>query len=120
MVATSILGALGEGDLGRHFPSSDPGLEGMDSGDLVARACALMGERGFRIGNLDCTVIAQAPRLSPHQAAMQEGIARLLGCEVERINVKVTSTDHLGAIGRGEGIAATGVVLLEADSPDPE
>ena len=120
VVATSIFGALGEGDLGQHFPSSDPGLEGMDSGDLVARACGLMGERGFRIDNHDCTVIAQAPRLSPHQAAMRQGIARLLGCEAGRINVKVTSTDHLGAIGRGEGIAAMGVVLLEADSPDPE
>lgn len=115
VVATAIFGALGEGDLGRHFPSSDESLEGMDSAVLVERAVARMRARGYRLGNLDCTVIAQAPRLAPHQPAMTERVALLFGCETGRVNVKVTSTDHLGAIGRGEGIAASASLLIEAD-----
>ena len=116
VVATAILGALGEGDLGAHFPSSDPALSGIESGALVKQVAARMRDRGFQIGNLDCTIIAQAPRLGSHQAAMRERVACLLGCEPDRVNIKVTSTDHLGALGRGEGIAASGVVLLEAES----
>ena len=116
VVATAILGALGEGDLGAHFPSSDPALSGIESGALVEQVAARMRDRGFQIGNLDCTIIAQAPRLGSHQAAMRERVASLLGCELDRVNIKVTSTDHLGALGRGEGIAASGVVLLEAES----
>jgi 2-C-methyl-D-erythritol 2,4-cyclodiphosphate synthase len=112
-IADALLGALGEGDLGRHFPSSDESLRGIDSGILLGRVVDLVRERGFGIGNLDATVIAQAPRLAPHQEAMHERVAELLGSGLERINVKVTSTDHLGAIGRGEGIAAQAVVLLE-------
>lgn len=115
VVATAILGALGEGDLGKHFSSDDPALEGVDSAVLVERVVALMRARGFRLGNLDCTVIAQAPRLAPHQPEMVARVESLLGCGPGRINVKVTSTDHLGAIGRGEGIAAMAAVLLEAD-----
>jgi len=115
VVATAIFGALGEGDLGRHFPSSDESLEGVDSAVLVERAVARMRARGYRLGNLDCTVIAQAPRLAPHQPAMTERVALLLGCDTGCVNVKVTSTDHLGAIGRGEGIAASASLLLEAD-----
>ena len=116
VVATAILGALGEGDLGAHFPSSDPALSGIESGALVEQVAARMRDRGFQIGNLDCTIIAQAPRLGSHQASMRERVASLLGCELDRVNIKVTSTDHLGALGRGEGIAASGVVLLEAES----
>lgn len=116
VVATAILGALGEGDLGAHFPSSDPALSGIESGALVEQVAARMRDRGFQMGNLDCTIIAQAPRLGSHQAAMRERVASLLGCELDRVNIKVTSTDHLGALGRGEGIAASGVVLLEAES----
>ena len=116
VVATAILGALGEGDLGAHFPSSDPALSGIESGALVEQVAARMRDRGFQIGNLDCTIIAQAPRLGSHQAAMRERVAGLVGCETDRVNIKVTSTDHLGALGRGEGIAASGVVLLEAES----
>ena len=112
-VTDAILGALGEGDLGRHFPSSDESLRGIDSGILLARVVELMRERGFGLGNLDATVIAQAPRLAPHQEAMQKRLAELLASEPDRINLKVTSTDHLGAIGREEGIAAQAVVLLE-------
>jgi 2-C-methyl-D-erythritol 2,4-cyclodiphosphate synthase len=115
VVAAAVLGALGEGDLGRHFPSSDPTLAGADSAALLARVVERMRAAGYAIGNLDCTIIAQAPRLAPYQDAMAERVAALLGCGAARVNVKVTSTDHLGAIGRGEGIAALAVVLLEAD-----
>jgi 2-C-methyl-D-erythritol 2,4-cyclodiphosphate synthase len=112
-VASALLGALGEGDLGRHFPSSDASLAGVSSAALLSRVVARMGERGYALGNLDATVVAQAPRLAPHQDAMRERIAKLLDAAPERVNVKVTSTDGIGAIGRGEGIAAFAVVLLE-------
>jgi 2-C-methyl-D-erythritol 2,4-cyclodiphosphate synthase len=119
VVAAAILGALGEGDLGRHFPSDDPAWAGADSAVLVERAVDLMRERGHRVGNLDCTIIAQAPRLAPHQDAMAQRIEALLRCGPGRVNVKVTSTDRLGALGREEGIAALAVVLLEADAAAP-
>ena len=115
-ICDAILGALGEGDLGRHFPSSDEALRGIDSAVLLERVAGLMRDRGFGIGNLDATLIAQAPRLSPFQEKMQANIASLLGAPPEKVNLKVTSTDHLGAIGRGEGMAAIAVVLLENDS----
>ncbi len=112
-VASALLGALGEGDLGEHFPSSDPTLAGVASGELVARVMQRVRARGLAIGNLDTTVIAQAPRLGPYRAKLEAGIADALGVAAERVNVKLTSTDRLGAIGRGEGIAASAVVLLE-------
>jgi 2-C-methyl-D-erythritol 2,4-cyclodiphosphate synthase len=111
-VCDAILGALGEGDLGRHFPSSDESLRGIDSLEILARVVAMMRSRGLRIGNLDCTVIAQAPRLSPHQPAMEKSLIEALAAEPVDVNLKVTSTDHLGAIGRGEGIASLATVLL--------
>jgi 2-C-methyl-D-erythritol 2,4-cyclodiphosphate synthase len=112
-LASALLGAIGMGDLGRHFPSSDPELEGVSSADLVSRVMAMVGERGLCVGNVDATVVAQEPRLGPHLEKMRASLADLLGVEVERVNVKVTSTDHLGALGRGEGIAALAVALLE-------
>ena len=115
-ICDAILGALGEGDLGRHFPSSDEALRGIDSAVLLERVAGLMRDRGFGIGNLDATLIAQAPRLSPVQEKMRANIASLLGAPPEKVNLKVTSTDHLGAIGRGEGMAAIAVVLLETDT----
>jgi len=113
-VADALLGALGEGDLGRHFPSSDPSLRGVDSGVLLGHVVELLAEHRVRIGNVDATVIAEEPRLAPYQAAMAKALAERLRTEPRRINLKVTSTDRLGAIGRGEGIAAQAVVLLEA------
>lgn len=115
-VANALLGALGEGDLGRHFPSSDPELAGIDSRDILARVMAMARKAKLRIGNLDTTVIAQQPRLEGYVGAMQESVAKVLDAPVERVNVKVTSTDRLGAIGRAEGIAALAVVLLEGGS----
>ncbi len=112
-VASALLGALGEGDLGEHFPSSDPTLAGVASGELVARVMERVRARGLAIGNLDTTVIAQTPRLSAYRGKLEAGVADALGVTAERVNVKLTSTDRLGAIGRGEGIAASAVVLLE-------
>ncbi len=111
-VADALLGALGEGDLGRHFPSSDASLEGIASAAILGKVMDRARDAGWRVGNLDATVIAEAPRLAPHQAKMQASVADLLGAPAEAVNVKVTSTDGLGAIGRGEGIAAQVVVLL--------
>ena len=113
-VTSALLGAIGEGDLGSWFPSDDERWRGAASGALLARVLARVAERGFAVANVDATVIAQEPRLAPHRAAMVARLAALLGAPAERVNVKVTSTDRLGAIGRGEGIAAEAVVLLEA------
>ena len=112
-VASAVLGALGEGDLGRHFPSSDPSLAGIASGELLARVAARMRAAGLSVGNVDATVIAEEPRLAPHQEKMEGAVADALGTTPDRVNVKVTSTDGLGAIGRGEGIACHAVCLLE-------
>ena len=112
-VADAVLGALGAGDLGRHFPSSDERWRGVDSGRIVDHVVGLIDEQGYRLGNLDATLIAQAPRLAIHVPAMQKNLAERFGTGTERINVKVTSTDHLGALGREEGIAGLAVVLLE-------
>ena len=112
-VASALLGALGEGDLGRHFPSSDPALAGIDSGEILSRVAVMVRERGYAVGNVDGTIVAQEPRLAPHLDEMRSAIADRLGVDCERVNVKVTSTDRIGAIGRGEGIAAQAVALLE-------
>lgn len=118
-VTSAVLGALGEGDLGSWFPSDDDRWRGADSGALLAAVRDRMRSRGFAIGNLDATVIAQEPRLAPFREAMQGSLAGALGVEGGRVNVKVTSTDRLGAIGRGEGIAAEAVVLLAPGSAAP-
>jgi 2-C-methyl-D-erythritol 2,4-cyclodiphosphate synthase len=112
-VADAILGALGQGDLGRHFPSSDEGLRGIDSTLILARVVEMMRDQSLVIGNMDATLIAQAPRLAPHQPAMEKRLAEALAVDATRVNLKVTSTDHLGALGREEGIASLVVVLLQ-------
>lgn len=113
-VASALLGAVGAGDLGRHFPSSDPALEGVASAGLVRRALEVVRGEGFAVGNLDATLVAQAPRLGPHTGKMEACIAGLLEVPESAVNVKVTSTDGLGAIGAGEGIAASAVVLVHS------
>ena len=112
-VSDAILGAIGAGDLGRHFPSSDERWRGAASGDILAQVVAKMSEAGFSIENVDATIVAQAPRLSPYQKAMHENLAGLLQVSPTRVNLKLTSTDQLGFIGRGEGIAGMAVVMLE-------
>jgi 2-C-methyl-D-erythritol 2,4-cyclodiphosphate synthase len=115
-VADALLGALGEGDLGAHFPSSDPALSGIAGAEILRRVMARVRARGLCIANLDATVIAEAPRLAPHQAKMTASLADLVATPPERVSVKLKSTDGLGTLGRSEGIAALAVVLLEEDA----
>jgi len=116
-VADAILGALGEGDLGRVFGSADPALAGAASSGLLREVAARMRAAGFRVGHLDTTVIAETPRLAPFQAAMRKALAELVGAPESAVNVKLKSTDGLGALGRAEGIAALAVVLLAPAGP---
>jgi 2-C-methyl-D-erythritol 2,4-cyclodiphosphate synthase len=111
-VADALLGALGEGDLGVHFPSSDPSLAGIASSELLARVVERMRAAGLELGNLDATLVAEQPRLGPWLPKMRSTLAQLLGVPEARVNVKVKSADGLGALGREEGIAALAVVLL--------
>ena len=111
-IARALLGAIAAGDLGQHFPSSDERWRGADSARFVEHALALVKRAGLAVGNLDATVIAEAPRLAPHQDAMRRSVAALLEAPLEAVSVQVTSTDGLGAMGRGEGIAAQAAVLL--------
>ena len=113
-IADALLGALGEGDLGRHFPSSDQSLRGVASIEILSRVMAMSRERGFRVVNLDATVVAETPRLAPYQGAMEAVVEDALEISAAAVNLKVTSTDQLDAIGRGEGMAATAVVLLRS------
>jgi len=113
-IGDAILGALALGDLGRHFPDSDPRWKDADSRALLRHIAGLMRERGFAIGNVDATVVAQAPRLAPHVAAMRANVAADLGCTPDDVGIKATTTERLGFAGRGEGIAAMASVLIVA------
>jgi 2-C-methyl-D-erythritol 2,4-cyclodiphosphate synthase len=112
-ITSALLGALGAGDLGTHFPSSDPRWRDVASTALVEEVMERVRESGFALGNVDATVIAQVPRLAAFREAMVESVARCLDADPARVSVKITSTDGLGAIGRGDGIAAQAVVLIE-------
>jgi len=112
-ISDAILGAIGEGDIGRHFPDTDPAYKGASSLRLLAHVMALAAGKGYVIGNLDATIVAQRPKLAIYIAAMRENIAQTLGTTLDRINVKATTTEELGFAGRQEGIAAYSVVLLE-------
>jgi len=118
-VCDACLGAAGLGDLGRHFPDTDPRLKGIDSRELLRHVEALLDERGWRLGNVDSTIIAQAPRLAPHIPAMVANIAADLGINADCVNVKATTTEKLGFAGREEGIAAHAVVLLTSIAERP-
>lgn len=119
-ICDACLGAAALGDIGQHFPDSDPRYKNIDSRDLLRHVEALLDERGWRVENLDCTLVAQAPKLSAHFPAMIENIAADLGLETDSVNVKATTTEMLGFAGREEGIAAYAVVLLApiAERPD--
>ena len=114
-LANAILGALGEGDLGRHFPDSDSRYKDADSLRLLTEVWKLASERGWRLVNADLTIVAQRPRLAPHVAVMQERLAGALSAAPALLNVKASSPEGLGALGRGQGMSAAAVVLLEAD-----
>lgn len=110
----ALLGAAALGDIGGHFPDNDPAYAGADSRGLLRRVMGLLEAQGWQVANADCTVIAQAPRLAPHVQAMRANLAADLGVDIGRVNVKATTTERLGYLGRGEGIAAHAVVLLAA------
>ena len=112
-IMDAVLGAMAAGDIGKLFPDSDAAYKGADSLVLTRRVAEVMVERGYRLGNIDATVIAQAPKLAPHIPAMRERIAEAFGVEVDRISVKATTEERLGFTGSGEGIAAHAVCLLE-------
>ena len=111
-VCDAILGALALGDLGAHFPDTDPRWEGADSRMLLRHVVSLAIDRGWRIGNVDATLIAQAPKLAPYVTAMRANLAADLGCDLGDVSVKATTTERLGFAGRGEGIAGLATVLL--------
>ena len=113
-VCDAILGALALGDIGMHFPDTDVRWKGADSRVLLRHVATLATARGWRIGNLDVTVIAEAPRLAPHVPAMRANLARDLACDIGAISVKATTTERLGFAGRGEGVAALATVLLRS------
>lgn len=112
-IVDALLGAAGLGDIGQHFPSSDPRWKGASSLGFLEYTARLLAQNGWRIVNVDATILAQSPRLSPHYEAMRRNIARALGIEQSCVSVKATTTDGLGFEGRGEGIAAQAVALIE-------
>ena len=111
-VCDALLGAAGLGDIGRHFPDTDPAYAGIDSRSLLRNVAQQLAALGWQVGNVDATIIAQEPKMAPHIAAMSAHIAADLGMELTRVNVKATTTERLGFTGRGEGIAAEAVCLI--------
>ncbi|WP_284155238.1 2-C-methyl-D-erythritol 2,4-cyclodiphosphate synthase [Sulfuricystis thermophila] len=114
-ITDALLGAAGLGDIGRHFPDTDARWKDADSRALLRAALATVRAAGWRVNNVDATVIAQAPRIAPHVSAMRANIASDLGIDIDRVNIKGKTTERLGFTGRGEGIAAEAVVLLIRD-----
>ena len=112
-VTDALLGAAGLGDIGRHFPDSDPRFKDADSRQLLRETARLIERAGYRVVNVDATVIARAPRMAPHVAAMAANIAADLGIEAGCVNIKAKTTESLGFTGRGEGIAAQAIALIE-------
>ncbi len=113
-ICDALLGALGAGDIGHHFPDTDPANAGVDSRVLLRRVMQLVRQADLALGNLDATLIAQAPRMAPYIATMREHLAADMNATVAQVNVKATTTEKLGFIGRQEGIAVHAVVLLQS------
>ena len=113
-LSDALLGAAALGDIGRHFPDNDPAYKGADSRVLLRHVMSLIHDKGWRVGNVDITIAAQAPRMSPHIEAMRSCIADELQCGLGQVNVKATTTERLGFVGREEGIAVHAVALLLA------
>lgn len=111
-IMDALLGAAALGDIGRHFPDTDPQYKGADSLKLLARVGELLKEAGYGVGNIDATILAQRPKLAPHIPQMEENVARTLGLAKNQVNIKATTEEHLGFTGREEGIAAHAVALL--------
>lgn len=111
-ITDAALGAIGEGDIGRHFPDTDAAFKDADSAVLLEKIWEVVTERGYKLGNIDCTVIAERPKMSPHIQAIQARVAELLQADVSQVNVKATTSEKLGFTGREEGIAAMATILL--------
>ncbi|WP_243286369.1 2-C-methyl-D-erythritol 2,4-cyclodiphosphate synthase [Geothrix terrae] len=109
----ALLGAAGLGDIGQHFPDTDPAYQGADSAGLLERVMGDLAERGWRVVNADVCLIGERPKIGPHRQGMRDRIAPVLGIHSEALNVKATTTEKLGFTGRGEGLAAQAVVLIE-------
>ncbi len=112
-IADAILGAIGEADIGHHFPNTDPACEGMDSLEIVRRAVQLVQQQGGRILNIDSTLVAEAPKIAPHLTAMKANLARVLTLPEKRIGIKATTNERMGFLGRKEGVAAMAVASVE-------
>ncbi len=111
-VTDAALGAIGEGDIGHHFPDTDPAFKDADSAKLLEYIWRIVEDKGYVLGNVDCTIMAQRPKLAPYIEQMRNRIAELLNAEASQVNVKATTTEKLGFIGREEGIAAMATILL--------
>jgi len=111
-ITDAALGAIGGGDIGKHFPDTDPEFKDADSRKLLTHIWQYVKEQGYELGNVDCTVIAQKPKLAPYIEQMRASIAELLEADISQVNVKATTSEHLGFTGREEGIAALAVILL--------
>ena len=114
-ITDAALGAIGEGDIGRHFPDTDSAYEGADSAVLLEDIWKIVTERGYKLGNIDCTLIAEQPKMAPHIEAIQKRVAELLQADISQVNVKATTTEKLGFTGRKEGIAAMAAIILLKD-----
>ena len=112
-VADAVLGALGAGDIGKHFPNTEESIRGISSIEILRHAATIAAQKNARVVNVDATVLAEAPKISPHIAAMQEKIAHALGVKANAISIKATTNEGLGAIGRSEGMAAIAVASVE-------
>ena len=112
-IADAILGAIGEQDIGHHFPNTDPSIRGISSLKILEKAAALARQRGARLNNIDATLIAESPKIAPHILPMRERLAAALGLPAARVAVKATTNEGLGTLGRGEGIAALAIACVE-------
>ncbi|MFS0689593.1 2-C-methyl-D-erythritol 2,4-cyclodiphosphate synthase [Sporosarcina sp. 179-K 8C2 HS] len=111
-VTDAALGAIGEGDIGRHFPDTDQAFKDADSAVLLQKVWEIVETKGYRLGNIDCTIMAQRPKMAPHIETIRARIAELLNADVSQVNVKATTTEKLGFVGREEGIASMATILL--------
>jgi len=112
-IADALLGAMGEGDIGHHFPNTDETIRGISSLEILSHVRSLLAEKNARTTNVDATLIAEAPKLQPHIPQMRTKIGNALGCDASRVNIKATTNEGLGALGRGEGIAAMATAIVE-------
>ncbi len=111
-ICDALLGAAALGDIGQHFPDTDPAYKGIDSKKLLANVCQLLSQKGYSIGNVDAIICAQRPKLMPHIPAMRQTLANVMGIDIDDLSIKATTTEHLGFEGREEGISSYASVLI--------